>query len=45
MSEKRNDQMIQLTALKLLNDPDVFMISELDDLKIALRVRAVGRNR
>ena len=45
MSEEMKDQMIQLTALKLLNDPDVFTICELDDLKIALRVRAVGRNR
>jgi hypothetical protein len=35
------DQIIQLMIFKLVNDPDAFTICELDNLKIALRRRAL----
>lgn len=36
-----SDQVIQLMIFKLVNDPDAFSICELDELKIALRRRAL----
>lgn len=33
------DQTIQLLIFKMVNDPDSFTLSELDDLTIALRKR------